>query len=518
MEKVISGSNKNPYRFYSLLIFLLFFLSCKETVESRAEKSGPFPIFKTVTQGRIATDGGVSRGVAWGDYDQDGDPDLYVANTNGQWNAFYRNNGNGTFKKLTFDGGNIRVLSETVKHGGRSEGVNWVDYDNDGDLDLYVVSRGGEANLLFRNFDNKGFTKIEDSPLTAEGISASMACWADFEGDGDLDVLIVATGSGSSKVFKNLGEGNFEEVAGHIMSQDSGRGRACACGDATGDGLPEFYIANAMAPNYYYRNLGNFQFELVASGHIAEDVGYSYGASWADYDSDGDLDLFLANFDKENYLYNNDGNGNLTPIKDGVIALEQGGASKGHSWGDYDNDGDLDLFVANGTYRPEMQNFLYLNNGDAVYEKILSEEITIHADTSAGAAHADFDRDGDLDLFVANWGSGDQVNRFYENKTAGKNWIMLRLKGSTSNRFGIGAKVTLQASNRGGSRTMYRWMYPITGYASQDDYELHFGLGNYDTIDSLVIDWPSHHKDIHTKVPINTHFLASENDSLTIAK
>ncbi len=514
MEKVkkILGTHLDRTFVRFVPLFLIF--GCKEKAPDVSITEGVPPLFRIVEHGRIATDGGQSRGVAWGDYDQDGDPDLYVANSNGQWNALYRNNGNGTFKKMTDDGGSIRALSEVVLHGGNSEGANWVDYDNDGDLDLYVASRGKEANFLFRNYENKGFTRITDSPLTEEGISASMSCWADIEGDGDLDVLIVASGSGPNLLFKNLGEGTFEEVKDHPMADGSGRGRACACGDSNGDGLPDFYIANAMRPNLFYKNQGDWQFEAVTRGHLVEDIGYSYGVSWADYDGDGDLDLFLANFNKENFLYANDGKGRLTPISKGQIALETGGASKGHTWGDYDNDGDLDLYIANGTYKPDMQNFLYLNTGSGDFVRDMSEVMTVPADTSAGAAHADFDRDGDLDIFVANWGSSDQINKLYENRTKGRNWISVRLRGQTSNRFGIGAKIVLEISENGTDKMLYRWMYPVTGYGSQNDYEIHFGLGNFRTIKSMQITWPSGMLDIHRGVEVNQHYLATENGSV----
>ena len=492
-----------------VLCFVIFFTGCAEKSEE-TKSIKRIPIFEEITEGRIATDGGLSRGIAWGDFDGDGDPDLYVCNSSGQWNALYRNNGDGTFKKMTEGGFDIKVFSELVRHGGSAQGANWVDYDNDGDLDLYVVGRDDEPNFLFNNIDNLGFTQITDHPLTEEGIRASMACWADIEGDGDLDVFIVASGKGPNRVYENLGDGNFLFLEEHILSEGTGRARACACGDANGDALPEFYIANAQAANNYYKNLGNWEFQKLEKGHVVQDVGYSYGVSWADYDDDGDLDLFSANFDKKNFLYNNDGLGSLNPVKEGPVSQQIGGASKGHSWGDYDNDGDLDLYVANGTYRPEMFNFFYLSRGDGTFEQDFSGHLLKHADTSAGAAHADFDRDGDLDIFVANWGSSDQVNRFYKNTTEGKNWVSMRLVGTKSNRFGIGTKVSLFL----GEKVQYRWMYPVTGYASQNDYELHFGLDRSSQIDSLKIEWPSGHVDVHPNPKINVHFIAMEAGSL----
>jgi len=501
---------------YLLQFIALFILSSclkRETAQEDGANQVDF-LFKEIRDGRIANDGGHSRGVAWGDYDADGDPDLYVANALGQWNALYRNNGNGSFKKLTYDGGDIKAFSETVKYGGRSEGVTWVDYDNDGDLDLYVTSRDDDANFLFKNYEDKGFVKIEENALTEKGIRSSMSCWADIEGDGDLDVYIVASGQGSNRLYKNLGDGAFERITDHPMAEGNGRGRACACGDLNDDGLPEFYLANAMKPNVFYKNLGNWEFEKVTMGHLVEDVGYSYGVSWADYDEDGDLDLFLANFNKENMLYINDGKGFLSPLTEGPLVTGQGGASKGHSWGDYDNDGDIDLYIANGTLQPNMQNFLYLNQGKGIYKREYSDVLKSQADTSAGVAHADYDRDGYLDLFVANWGSNDQVNRLYENTTSGKNWVTFRLNGTKSNRFGIGTKVTLAVSGASGTTKMHRWMYPVTGYGSQNDYEIHFGLANYDAIDSVEIKWPSNTIDMHKNIRANRHYLAAEGGNL----
>jgi hypothetical protein len=495
----------------SLVLFGIILLTgCVDNSPKTVEDIG---IFKLVKEGRIAWNGGKSRGVAWGDYDGDGDPDLYVANANGQWNSFFRNNSNGNFQKITAA---KNKASETVIYGGNSQGVNWVDYDNDGDLDLYIVSRGEEANFLFRNDSLTTFTRITDSPLTADSISASMACWADFDKDGDLDVFLAGYNH-PNMAFRNTGSGQFEIVENTALTINrEGRARACGCGDVNNDGLPELYVGNARRTNLYFQNLGDWQFVSMQVGHLVNDIGYSYGVSWADYDDDGDMDLFVANFDKENFLYNNDGVGNLTPITEGSIAIEKGGASKGHAWGDYDNDGDLDLYVANGTYAPNMHNFLYLNSGDGSFERDMRGDLIVQADTSAGAAHADYDRDGDLDLFVANWGGRDQINRLYENTTTKGNWISVRLVGDSSNHFGVGTRVVTYVSDDQADKTLSRWMYPTTGYASQNDYELHFGLGNLSKIDSLHIYWPSGIIDTHHDIQVNTHWLAQEKGTLSI--
>ncbi|MEQ6165918.1 CRTAC1 family protein [Ekhidna sp. MALMAid0563] len=487
---------KSTYLSYFILT-LIFCYSCKQSSSAL-----DVPLFILNENGRIATDGGFTRGVAWGDVNQDGTPELYTANSAGQWNAMYSNNGKGGLKKIRL--GN--VFAELIREGGTSEGVSWVDYDNDGDLDLYLCSRGKEPNQLFRNDSLKRFTKITDHALTRDSISTSMACWADYDLDGDLDVLLVGYRLNGNLFYENEGKGAFRRLSDHLLISGNGTARTCACGDANGDGLPEVFIGNAREPNLYYRNLGNLQFAQDSTGPIIEDEGYAYGSSWADFDDDGDLDLFVANFDKENLLFANNGKGTLNPMIGSIIVTEKGGASKGHSWGDYDNDGDLDIFIGNGTYGPDMHNFLYLNEGDGEFTSYEEGVISQHADTTAGVAHADFDRDGDLDLFIANWGSADQINRLYINQTTGKNWVAFSLKGTKSNAFAIGAHLRIHTPKK----EMHRWMYTITGYGSQNDYELHFGLGDETTIDSLIVEWPSGQIDKYLNPETNQHHVLTE--------
>lgn len=496
----------------SLSITAFFASSCT----THAQQPSDTPLFVEVLEGRIATDGGSTRGVAWGDFDGDHDPDLYVSNSQGQWNAFYRNEGNGTFKKLSehFQS----PFGEVVRHGGNSEGVNWVDFDNDGDLDLFVANRGQEPNFLFRNEGDEGFVQLVDHPLTAAGISTTMACWADVDQDGDLDVFFANyREQQANAVFRNLGTGRFERVSTSALATGQGEARACGWGDVDKDGLPDLYVANASTPNLFFRNRGDWRFEAVTSGHLVTDVAYSYGTSWTDYDDDGDHDLFVANFDKENFLYANNGQGEFSVASAGSLTSERGGASKGHAWGDFDNDGDLDLFIGNGTYGPDMRNFLYRNRGDGTFDRDTTGTFAVHADTSAGVAWADYDRDGDLDVFVANWGSSDQVNRLYRNQTTGRQWLSIRLVGERSNRYGIGAEVQLKLQQGTTTKLLTRWMFPTTGYASQNDHEIHFGLGDYSVADTLLIRWPSGQVDVHADVGTNTHWIATESGSLTIA-
>lgn len=493
------------------------------------------PLFEMVTDGRVTQDGGASRGVAWGDFDGDGDVDLVVANTADQWNALYRNTLRGALDDGRGGTGDPDVAARAPRFvklsdpslspwgpvasaGGRAEGVSWIDYDGDGDLDLYIATRGDQRNLLFRNEADTSLQRVTVSPLVDRAAGASMACWADVDGDGWLDVFVTGYGDAPNTFFQNLGAGSFRELRNHPLHFGTGSARACAWGDPNDDGLPDLYVGNARQPNNFFWNRGDFHFdEDNTAGHLVEDVGYSYGLSWADYDEDGDQDLFVANFDKENVVYRNDGTGVLEPVREGILVTESGGASKGHAWGDYDLDGDIDLFVANGTYAPDMRNFIYLNQGNGTFQRDMRGDVAVHADTSAGAATADYDEDGDLDVFVANWGSSDQVNRLYRNtasETTGRSWIALRLRSSGPNTRGWGAKVRASAVIDGRSRWMTRWNVPTTGYGSQNDLIVHYGLGDAASVDSLVIRWPSGRTEVHTAVAARTVWTVTEGGGM----
>ena len=482
--------------------------------ESRRGKPAA-PMFKSAEPdlGRLITDGGASRGVAWVDADSDGDDDLYVSNTAGQWNAFYRND-RGRFKKMTERGNGL--WGAAAGFSANSEGVSWVDIDGDSDLDLFLANRGENAKAkLFLNENGASFQEVKTGILVESDISASMACWADYDGDGDLDVFLAGYRYNGNMAFENLGDGNFKKADTEALFQGTGRARTCTVSDANGDFLPDLFVGNARRPNQLLINQGNWAFTNQPPEFMTADSGYTYGSSWADYDGDGDADLFVANFNKENVLYQNDGSGSLHPADEAGLNSETGGASKGNTWGDFDNDGDLDLFVANGTYGPRMFNFLYLNDGNGGFERDSSDVLSVHADTSAGVASSDFDRDGDLDIFMANWGASDQINRFYENTSQGNNWLTLRLIGSGQNRFGWGAKVQLKVTINGATRSMYRWVYPATGYASQNSLELHFGLGKATMVDSLFVFWPTGTIDRFGSVQPKRHYTASENGALT---
>lgn len=476
--------------------------------------------FAALRTAAVSVDGGLSRGVAWGDFTGDGFPDLVVANTIGQPDFIYTNNGDGTFSQLHE---NALTLS-----AGWSEGIKWVDYDNDGDMDIFVA-RTRDPNLLLRNDDGQ-LVKVEAGELTAARSASSDGCWGDVDGDGFLDVLVVNRGGEDDALYRNNGRGGFERLGVPAFEGLGGDGRACAFGDADGDGDLDLYIGNFIdrageAPipqvNFFFLGDGKGGFERLTDHMLVTSEALTYGLSWVDFDADGDLDLFITNIGRNdrNRLFEN--LGELAFVaRDNLIVSRGRAPSKGHSWGDFDNDGDLDLLVANGTEGTGeiedfgIANFLYLNDGKGGFVEVKTGPLVTDRHISAGTALADFDRDGDLDIFVANWADSDEDNVLYRNEGAKGNWFELSLEGRRSNRMGIGAFVTLTIWTADGPKPITRYQMPQTGYGSADEPLLHFGLGPAEQIGRLEIRWPSGVVDIFEELAVNAHLVAVEGGRL----
>jgi len=471
-------------------------------------------LFVAVPDHATVVDGGLSRGVAFGDADGDGDPDLLVANTINYPEFLYRN-----------DGERFVQVMETAPSlsGGFTEGVNWVDFDNDGDLDIFAARTNG-SNGLYRNDGSWSFAKAEAGDLTADSSPSSMACWADIDGDGWLDVFVVNRRGENDALYRNRDGQSFERIADEVAGRAGGDGRSCLFADLDSDGDPDLYVGNfvdtATSPptrqrNFLYFNQGDFEFTEHTQGDVVESRALTYGVSAADANNDGHLDLFVTNIGAgdRNQLYLNDGQGNFRLHAAGLTTPVDT-PSKGHTWGDFDLDGDLDVAVANGTEGTEhIQNELYLNDGKANFTGVTNGEFVSDSHISAGIAWADIDMDGDLDLYVANWGDGDQDNVLYRNHSRGT-WLKLGLTGSASNRTGVGARVTVTIRHAGRTTRQTRWLNTTTGYASQNEPILHFGLGEAASIEELRVDWPSRRQDTFSDVAANQYLRLTEGATL----
>lgn len=420
------------------------------------------------------------RGAAWVDFDNDGDLDLYVSNVGGT-NLLYRNEGQGVFTRIT-DG-------PIVNAGAGSFGASWADLDNNGRIDLFVSRQDGGRGLLFLQGMDGTFTK---TAMPAGGNSFGSA-WADYDNDGFVDLLVGDTTR--SILWHNDGEGNLVAVT-NTSIQTAGTGGLISWVDYDNDGEPDVFVTTSTGagPAHLYRNDGNGVFTPIP-GQLNERSTRSTGVAWGDYDNDGFLDVFVCrldiNFQQKlpSFLFHNNGDGTFTQLVQSPFTTDTGFAL-GCSWADYDNDGWLDLFV---TENEGNSNRLYRNNGDGSFSRVHSGPIATDRGDSAGSSWGDYDRDGFLDLFVAtsSGGNGSQPNDYlYHNDGNGNGWLTIKCVGTRSNRSAIGTKIRVKATING--LTFWQMREINTGDGlSQNAMEAHFGLGGATKVEMVRIEWPS---------------------------
>jgi hypothetical protein len=452
--------------------------------------------FTKITTGPVANDFQQSDGCAWGDYDNDGFLDLFVTHFDRvSRNTLYHNERNGTFTR--FNAG-----PPGNEPNVRSAGCIWADYDNDGFLDLFVANFGIDAiNWLYRNNGNGTFQKMTgaqagDIASDPTGRSVS-AAWGDFDADGYVD-LFVANGALAENnmcaLYRNLGQGRFTNIAVASGITEALMATQGTWADVDEDGRLDLFVThNGGQVNYIYRNLGGGAFEAISSGHVLNEQLNSVGSAWGDYDNDGHLDLFVVNstLDErvyQNTFYRNEGSGVFEKITTGVIVDDFEAGFRSAAWVDYDNDGYLDLFVTcEGS-----NNRLYHNNGDGTFLRITEGDVVTDIAASAGCAWGDYNNDGFLDLFVANGGiTGAQKNSLYRNNGNSNHWIKVRCVGTVSNRSAIGATVRATAMIDGELRRQMRQISGGDGWLSQNSLDVSIGFGAATNIDLLRIEWPS---------------------------
>ncbi len=460
---------------------------CGVGTNVRAYKGEGIPetSFTKVTEGTIVNDGGWCYGMVWADFNNDNFPDIFVTNNDentGKNNFLYMNNGNGTFEKVT--------EGTVVNDGGSSYAATAIDIDSDENMDLFVANHN-ENNFLYLGNGDGTFEKVTSGPVVTGGGKSVGCSWADYNLDFNIDLFVT---NRDQQNFLYLGSGGtyFTKVLTGEIVTEIANSSGCAWGDYDNDGFPDVYVANSGTASCLYHNNSNETFTKVNEEPFLSDVSSCSGASWADVDNDGDLDLFVSTGQLGmyvNWFYKNDGDGTFTKITDSPLVNEATWSS-GSAFGDYDKDGDLDLAVGGN----DGNNLLFKNDGFGNFEKVLDNAFVNDGNYTEGLAWADFDNDGDLDIFAArnNYFGGN--NTFYTNDGNNNNWLKIKLTGgggTWGNIQTLGAKIYLYATIGGQPVKQMRELTAQSGggQGGQNDIVQFFGLGDATAIDSLVVNF-----------------------------
>ncbi len=473
--------------------------------------------FTKMSTAAPSLDGGASRSVNWIDYDNDGKLDLFVSRgpSTGATPYLYHNEGNGVFTKIT--------IGPLVTSSMKADGSSWGDYNNDGLPDVCIVTWYNQNDFLYMNNGGNNFLFQGVNPISINAGYSETCSWGDYNNDGLLD-LFVTNSAGTNHtnfLYKNLGSGNFQKQdTGAVVSEINMPSRGVNWVDIDKDGDLDLFICNEGGQtNLLYRNNGDGSFTKITNTPLTQTGGNWWSASWGDYDNDGNLDVFISNSNgQKNALYKNNGNWNFTEITSDTIVNEAGNNAI-TGWGDFDNDGDLDMFVTQAYYSGTtgLNNKLYKNmkmeTGTATFQRIDAGEVTNNNGWTYGFAWGDYDRDGDLDIFCANTLNENELNALYRNNNNnGNKWVEFKCEGVTTNRSAIGSKIKLKATINGQSVWQMREIDGQSGYCTQT-LEQHFGLGNATVIDSIKIEWQSGNTSVFTNVAVNKFYRAIEGQS-----
>ena len=450
--------------------------------------------------------GGAS-GMAWGDYNNDGYQDIYVTyggqSLRTMGDILYKNLMDGTFKDVSTSAG--------IAAPSYGSGVAFGDYDNDGNLDFFVTDMHSLNSRLFRNLGSGSFKEVS-AVAGIKNLNKSHPCaWADVNNDGYLDLFIgnfLCEWEGYSKLFLNNRDGTFYNAIMELIDRLEDQCLSVAFGDYDNDGDQDLYIVQRNE-NRFFENDGSGKMidVMTQAGLDVAQKSWS-NASWGDYNNDGYLDLLLINVFYENRMYRNNGDKTFTDV-----ALEAGIVSTRHgysaTWGDLDNDGYLDLYISTGLNN---HDYLLHNNGNGSFTDVsLQNGMNLIASTVC-SGFADYDRDGFLDLYVTrSWSEDSCRNTLYRNLNFenGNNWLIIELQGTISNRSGIGARVNLIADTQFNIREVDGGLGVF-----QNSLPVEFGLGKINKVDSLVIKWPSGIVDTYRDIQPNQYLIARENEEL----
>ncbi len=454
---------------------------------------------------------------------------------------YYRNVGNGKFEDLS-------AASQLDQQLG---GLNLIggDYDNDGDTDIFVLrgawmfDQGQIRNSLLRNNGDGTFSDVTyEAGLAYPPRPTQAATWGDFDYDGDLDLYIgnesrmameSRDGDYPSQLFRNNGDGTFTDIASEAGVTNDRYCKAVTAGDYDNDGDLDLYLSN-VGENRLYRNNGDRTFTDVAPAlGVSEPAGRSFATWFFDYNNDGWLDLFVAAYEadigdvaadylgREHYgvsprLYQNDGMGRFDDVTDSV-GLDHPYLPMGANFGDLDNDGWLDVYLGTGdpNYQTLMPNVMLRNDRGVRFQNVTTSGGFGHLQKGHGVAFADFDNDGDQDIYhqLGGFLVGDKFhNALFKNPGHGNAFLIIQLSGSQTNRAGYGARIRVTVDSPDGMRTIHRAVGSVSSFGGSPTRQ-EIGLGNATDITQVEVDWPvPGQTQRFTQVPLNQMIRIAEND------
>lgn len=456
------------------------------------------PLFFDGSAGAGIGHPGRNFGVAFGDYDGDGADDIYISRHNAP-NLLYRAIGNGQFMEAAAQAG--------IAHAGTTNVSAWGDFDNDGHLDLYLGNRD-EPNILYHNNGDGTFTDISVSAGVNSGHRTRAVLWGDVDRDGYID-LYVANLAAPNYLYHNNGDGTFTDITAAANAQDFGIAMGSLFFDYDNDGDLDLYLTHdANQPNILYHNDGTGHFEDVSVASGANIAAQGMGVDFADINHDDFFDLYITNL-YENVLLLSNGDGTFAEIG-GPAGVDDLGMGWGTVFLDYDNDGYSDIYVSNDTYFAPFDNLLYRNLGNETFE-VVSEGTPLTSPMAGyGVATGDVNSDGKPDLLLVNAGSQDGNQLFLNSTENGNHFVKVRLRGTESNAAAIGARVTVEANGQVQMDEVCAGM----GYASQNSFTLHFGLGEATVIDRLSIRWPNGAVETYEGLAVDQHYFITEGEGL----
>ena len=437
------------------------------------------------------------------------------------WSRLFRNDGTGTFDDRTLTAGVAGSaglgLPNTAGNGAKL-GAAWGDYDGDGWPDLYLTHAG--PNQLFRNNGDGTFSDVTAAAGVAGGATqlSTSALWADLDSDGDLDLHVGVwedyVGAGEARdlanlYFENQGDGTFTEAGTARGLGDAGKTYTTLPVDVDGDGDLDLYDANDFGANRLYLNDGSGTFAEATAALGLEDDGEGMGLALGDLDGDGRDDLFLTNRadspSQTNALFVAHEAGGYTD-QAGAAGVDRTGWGWGAEVFDLENDGDQDLFVVNGYFALDTRNALFENAGAFPLADVASALGVDDLDPARGLVVFDADADGRLDVLVANVA---RAPHFYANRAVGGAWLSVSLEGGALNTAGLGAVVEVEAGGQ-------RWVRAHHGaqFLGQSLAPVHVGLGEAERVDRVVVRWPGGGTDVVTGLSTDQHIRIRQGGGL----